>query len=64
MLPGDSDPRNPSGLRIGVQEMTRFGMKEKEMGELAGYMKSALKGNKIKDEIIKFRGRFTEISYC
>jgi len=26
MLPGDQDPRQPSGLRIGVQEMTRFGM--------------------------------------
>ena len=27
MLPGDQDPRQPSGLRIGVQEMTRFGMR-------------------------------------
>ena len=35
MLPGDSDPRNPSGLRIGVPEMTRFGMDERAMGELA-----------------------------
>jgi len=35
MLPGDKDAQTPSGLRIGVQEMTRYGMKEDEMGELA-----------------------------
>src|SRR5439155_732190 len=28
LLPLDTDPRRPSGLRIGVQEMTRYGMKE------------------------------------
>ena len=35
MVPGDTDPRNPSGLRIGVSEMTRFGMEERTMGELS-----------------------------
>ena len=24
LLPGDTEPRNPSGLRIGVQEMTQL----------------------------------------
>ena len=28
LLPRDTEPRNPSGLRIGVQEMTRYGMRE------------------------------------
>ena len=42
MLPGDKDAKNPTGLRIGVQEMTRYGMKEDEMGELATLMKAGL----------------------
>ena len=36
-LPDDETFLDSSGLRIGVQEMTRFGMKEKDFGELAGY---------------------------
>ena len=64
MLPGDKDARNPSGLRIGVQEMTRFGMKEAEMGELASLMRAGLEGKTVKDEITKLRSRFTEVQYC
>ena len=63
MLPGDNDAKNPSGLRIGVQEMTRYGMKEAEMGELASLMKAALLGKSVKDEIIKLRSRYNEVQY-
>ncbi len=37
LLPWDSikDTKNPSGIRIGVQELTRLGMKENEMEEIA-----------------------------
>ncbi|HEX5370326.1 MAG TPA: serine hydroxymethyltransferase, partial [Dehalococcoidia bacterium] len=38
LLPHDSDARNPSGLRIGVQEMTRYGMKQAQMQRLAELM--------------------------
>jgi glycine hydroxymethyltransferase len=64
MLPGDNDARNPSGLRIGVQEMTRYGMKEAEMGELASLMKAGLEGKNVKDEVTQLRSRFTEVHYC
>jgi glycine hydroxymethyltransferase len=64
MLPGDNDARNPSGLRIGVQEMTRYGMKETEMGELASLMKAGLEGKNVKDEVTQLRSRFTEVHYC
>jgi len=64
MLPGDKDARNPSGLRIGLQEMTRYGMKEAEMGELASLMKAALIGTTVKDEIIKLRNRYTKVQYA
>ena len=32
-IPGDTDPLDPSGLRLGTPELTRIGMKENEMGE-------------------------------
>lgn len=64
MLPGDTDPKNPSGLRIGTSEMTRFGMKENEMLELAVLMADAIKGKNVKDKVHELRGRFTELQYC
>jgi glycine hydroxymethyltransferase len=63
MLPGDQDPRNPSGLRIGVQEMTRFAMKETEMGELAALIADAIRGKAVKDAVNRLRGRFVEMQY-
>ena len=64
MLPGDKDAKNPTGLRIGVQEMTRYGMKEGEMGELADLMKAGLQGKIVKDEVIKLRSRFTDVHFA
>jgi glycine hydroxymethyltransferase len=63
MLPGDQDPRNPSGLRVGVQEMTRFGMKEDEMGELATLFADALRGRQVKEMVTRLRRRFAEMQY-
>ena len=64
MLPGDKDAKNPTGWRIGVQEMTRYGMKEDEMGELADLMKAGLQGKIVKDEVIKLRSRFTDVHFA
>jgi glycine hydroxymethyltransferase len=56
---------NPAGIRLGVQEMTRFGMKEEDFGELAGYMSEAILYNRsIAKEVAEFRKRFTEMKYC
>ena len=63
MLPGDTDARNPSGLRIGVQEMTRYGMREGEMGELASLVKAVISGGSAKDEVNRLRSRFTEVLF-
>jgi aminomethyltransferase len=52
-------------LRLGVSEMTRFGMKEKDFQELAGLMADLLQnGSNVKEEIKKMRGRFLEMGYC
>ncbi len=63
MVPGDSDPRNPSGLRIGVPEMTRFGMDERAMGELAQLMHDAIRNKNVRAEVHALRGRYTEMQY-
>ncbi|MCU0275557.1 MAG: serine hydroxymethyltransferase [Acidobacteria bacterium] len=63
MLPGDTDAQNPSGLRIGTPEMTRFGMKEKDFAELGGLMAEAIKGQAVRDQVHRLRARFLEMQY-
>jgi len=67
-IPGDTDPLNPSGLRLGTPELTRIGMKENEMDEVAKfYERALLKGEdvkKIKADIKEFRKDFQELHYC
>ena len=69
ILPWDKlDPKNPSGIRIGVQEMTRFGMKEKEMVKIVQLIKEVLVDKKnpveIRRKVIKFRRDFQKVKYC
>ncbi len=63
MLPGDTDPRNPSGLRIGVPEMTRFGMDERAMGELAQLLHDGIRGKNVKAQVNALRARYTRMKY-
>jgi aminomethyltransferase len=52
-------------LRMGVSEMTRFGMAEEDFRELAGLVSDAvLKGVRVKEEVKRFRARFRELRYC
>jgi glycine hydroxymethyltransferase len=67
-IPGDKDPMNPSGLRLGTPELTRIGMKEKEMDEIASFYERVLIKNentkKIKADVKEFRKDFQELYYC
>src|SRR5258706_11388983 len=63
MVPGDADPRNPSGLRIGVPEMTRFGMDERAMGELAQLMHDAIRGKNVKGGVHALSSPFITMHY-
>lgn len=67
-LPWDSDKdatHNPSGIRIGVQELTRWGMKESEMRYIAELFHKVLHEDKnVKEEVTEFRKEFREIKYC
>ncbi len=52
-------------LRMGVQEMTRFGMGPDDFRTLAGYIHDAIKGGQaVKEEVIAFRRRFLDMQYC
>ena len=64
-LPDDEAFTASSGLRTGVQEMTRFGMKEADFAELADYMAAViLKGKRVADDVARLRHRFTTMHYC
>ena len=69
ILPWDdpTDIVNPSGLRIGVQEVTRMGMREDEMEEIAEFFYELIKLGKdvkeVRKEVIEFRKNFTEVRY-
>jgi glycine/serine hydroxymethyltransferase len=64
-LPDDEAFTASSGLRLGVQEMTRFGMKEEDFGKLAEYMAAVILEEKnIAQPVSRFRERFTKMQYC
>jgi glycine hydroxymethyltransferase len=55
---------NPSGIRIGAQEMTRFGMKEKEMKQIAELFKKCLKDStSVNNEVKELREAFQKVQY-
>jgi glycine hydroxymethyltransferase len=65
-LPHDPPKRvsNPSGIRLGVQEMTRFGMKEAEMGEIARLLKECVVDQRaVKEDVHRLRDRFQDVHY-
>lgn len=69
LLPWDSleNTDNPSGIRIGVQEVTRIGMGEEEMKIIAEIMDAAIKEKKsaeeLRKEVRELKERFNVIKY-
>jgi glycine/serine hydroxymethyltransferase len=64
-LPDDGSFVGSSGIRMGVQEMTRFGMKEKDFAQLADYMADCImKNRKVGAKVKEFRQQFQEMQYC
>lgn len=70
LLPYDrpEDVKDPSGLRLGVQEMTRYGMGKSEMDEIARFFREVLIDEKPPEDVAKkvaeFRAEFLEVKYC
>lgn len=69
LLPWDSieNSANPSGIRLGVQEVTRLGMRESEMDVIAEFIDSTLKRKRkveeIKEEIRSFKKNFQTVKF-
>jgi len=68
LLPWDSDPVKPYGVRMGSQELTRLGMREKDMVEIAELIaRVVVKGEppeKVKKDVVEFKSGFTKVHYC
>ena len=68
LLPWDSDPVKPCGIRIGTQELTRLGMKEKEMAEVAELVSRVVvmeePPEKVKPDVVELKREFTKVHYC
>lgn len=72
LLPGDIKSgkhyMHPSGVRIGVPEVTRLGMKESEMKEIAWFIKQIVidksDPNKVGSAVSKFREQFQKVHYA
>ncbi|HXG74480.1 MAG TPA: serine hydroxymethyltransferase [Candidatus Nitrosotenuis sp.] len=72
LIPGDIKAgRNyfhPGGIRLGVSEITRLGMKESEMKEIADYIKNVVidkkDPKKLAAKVKSFRKNYQKVHYC
>lgn len=63
-LPDDPSFLESSGIRLGVQEMTRFGMTEKDFDGLAGLMSDIIVRNRpAGPEVAKYRKNFLTMGF-
>ncbi|KZX11598.1 serine hydroxymethyltransferase [Methanobrevibacter curvatus] len=55
----------PSGIRLGTQEITRRGMKESEMKEVANFIKQVAIDNKnVTDDVTEFMNQYSNVHYA
>jgi glycine hydroxymethyltransferase len=70
LIPKDNlkNAENPSGIRLGTAEITRLGLKEKDMENVATYIRKAIIDRvdplKVAKEVKKFMKKFSTIKYC
>jgi glycine cleavage system T protein (aminomethyltransferase) len=63
--PEDEGFSASGALRLGVSEMTRFGMEEKDFSEIAQLMKDVVIDNMdVRDKVAALRSRFQDMRYC
>nr|MDO8134305.1 serine hydroxymethyltransferase [Candidatus Njordarchaeum guaymaensis] len=58
----------PGGIRLGASEVTRIGMKESDMKEIATFIKRVIieqeDTNSVEQDVEKFRQSFKKVKYC
>ena len=59
---------HPGGIRLGVSEITRLGMRESEMTEIAEFIKRVIidkePPEKVKEDVTEFRKDHQKVHYC
>ncbi len=59
---------HPGGIRLGTSEVTRLGMRESEMVEVAEYIKRVIidkeDRKKVSEDVAEFRKDFQKVHYC
>ena len=70
LLPGDvvSATNEPSGIRIGLQELTRIGMGASEMAAIADMFKRIALDHEspesVKSDVIELKKGYQKVCYC
>ena len=72
LVPGDLKAKrhymHPGGIRLGSSEVTRLGMKESDMQQIASLIKNVVIDNKdakeIASQVLDFRKNFQKTQYC
>ena len=72
LIPGDLKAKrhymNPGGIRLGSSEVTRLGMKESDMQQIASLIKNVVIDNKdakeVASHVLELRKNFQKTQYC
>jgi len=68
LLPGDTSPKHPQGVRLGTPEVTRVGMKEREMVRIAELFDDLLHRHRSPEDVARsaaeLKHGFTTLQYC
>jgi len=72
LIPGDIKAKrhymHPGGIRLGTSEVTRLGMKEPEMQQIASFIKQIVIDKKdakeIANQVTEFRKNYQKTEYC
>ena len=72
LIPGDLKAKrhymHPGGIRLGSSEVTRLGMKESEMQQIASFIKQIVIDDKdakmVAGQVTEFRKNFQKTQYC
>ncbi|OKY77965.1 MAG: Glycine/serine hydroxymethyltransferase GlyA [Candidatus Methanohalarchaeum thermophilum] len=68
LIPSDKVGETESGIRLGVQELTRLGMEEEEMKMLSKWIADLVmektEQDKIKEKVIELKESFNDLHYC
>lgn len=61
---GNSETKEPSGIRLGTQEITRRGLKESEMEVVANFINDVVvNGKNVKKDVMDFMSEYTSLNY-